>query len=582
MVNLIKGWKLNYLFLLLSLCLLSLTYGQDPNFHIYLAFGQSNMSGQADLVPADKTPDSRFVVLRAASHSGQTVGGFYPAVPPMGHSQSKMGIADFFGRKMTQELPASIKIGIANVAIGGQSIDLFDKATSPSYISKARNAKEWWIQYLDEYGGDPYKRIIQMGEIAKKEGVIKGILFHQGEADYQMTNWPNRVKKVYEDIIADLKLDPTKVPILIGELATTADGGDLGYRNGAVAEAANMIPNGHLISAAGCPALKETNYTLHFTRAGYQTFGERYAQKMIELLGSIGEPIVELTASPAEVSVGEQVKLKVSATTEKGNIVKLELKEGETLLEVASSASHTFILNNLSLGSHQITVIATDSQGNQGQASLKIQVNPIQIPYQGVAWAIPGKIEFEHYDECGNGCAYFDDSTGNKGGANFRMDEDVDIEECSDDGGGYNLGWVTAGEWVEYTVNVQNPGIYNMEIIAAAENANTISITSNGDELVKSVSIPSTGGWQIWQAVKVKDVKLKEGIQILRFTIGSDYVNLNYFFFEPAFLAIQAKNQIQNNVGPQKRLFYDKEKQSIFVRIEENGKTRFIDVKGNQ
>ncbi|NLG39514.1 MAG: carbohydrate-binding protein, partial [Fibrobacter sp.] len=469
------------LFLFLCICFLSMTYGQDPNFHIYLAFGQSNMSGQADPTAEDKTPDPRFFVLRAAKHSGQTVGQFYPGIPPMGHSQSKMGIADFFGRKMVQELPASIKIGIANVAIGGQSISLFDKATSASYISKARSANEWWIQYLDEYGGDPYKRIIEMGEIAKKEGVIKGILFHQGEADYQMADWPSRVKKVYDDIIADLKLDPTQVPILIGELATTAAGGDLGYRNDAVAEAANMIPNGHLISAADCPALKEASYTLHFTRAGYQTFGERYAQKMLELLGSLDGPVVELSVTSNEVSVGEQVSLEVNATAKKGTIVKLELKEGNILLEEKSVVPYTYILTSLSLGNHQITAIATDSEGNQGQASITIDVFPVQTPYQGVAHAIPGKVEFENYDDCGNGCAYFDDSAGNDGGASFRTEEDVDLEDCTDEGAGYNLGWATAGEWVEYTVDVKNPGTYNLVIRAASENANTISITSDGE-----------------------------------------------------------------------------------------------------
>ena len=73
----------------------------------------------------------------------------------------------------------------------------------------------------------------------------------------------------------------------MGELATTAAGGDLGWRNTAVAEAADLIPNGHLISAEGCPALKEPNYTLHFTREGYETFGKRYAEKMLELLNAM-------------------------------------------------------------------------------------------------------------------------------------------------------------------------------------------------------------------------------------------------------------------------------------------------------
>ena len=158
----------------------------------------------------------------------------------------------------------------------------------------------------------------------------------------------------------------------------------------------------------------------------------------------------------------------------------------------------------------------------------------------------------------------------------------MDLEDCTDEGAGYNLGWTTAGEWVEYTVNVQNPGTYNLVIRAASENANTISITSNGEELVKSVSILSTGGWQKWQDVTVKDVVLKQGIQVLRFTIGSDYVNLNYIDFVPISVAIQANNQILNNTTPQTRLFYDQEKQSVFIRIEKNGKIEFFDMKGNK
>lgn len=260
----------------------TLCYAQDPNFHIYLAYGQSNMSGQATVTAADKVTNPRFQVLRAANHSGQKVGEFYPAAPPMGHSQSKMGIVDFFGRAMIDSLPDSITVAVANVAIGGQSIDLFDKDRNTAYVQNAKNKGDtWWLQYFDEYGGDLHKRIVEMGKIAKQKGVIKGFLFHQGEADYQMNDWPSRVKKVYDDFIEELELDPEKVPILIGELAPT---GDLGWRNSAVAEAADLIPNGHLVSAKDCPALKETNYTLHFTREGYETFGRRYALKMLELL----------------------------------------------------------------------------------------------------------------------------------------------------------------------------------------------------------------------------------------------------------------------------------------------------------
>ncbi len=256
----------------------------DPNLHIYLCYGQSNMSGQGPYTDADNTVSSRFKVLRAANHSGQTVGELYPAAPPLGHSGSQMGPADFFGRKMVQELPNNITVAVANMSIGGQSIDLFDKATKESYINNARNNNEWWLPYLDQYGGDVYNRIIETGNRAKQIGVIKGILFHQGEADYNRDDWASKVKKVYDDIIADLNLNSNDVPILIGELLTTQQGGDLGWRNGTVAQAANSISNGHLISAANCPGLVEPNYTLHFTREGYQILGERYADKMLELL----------------------------------------------------------------------------------------------------------------------------------------------------------------------------------------------------------------------------------------------------------------------------------------------------------
>ena len=269
-------------FLTTALCVAALA--QDPNLHIYLAYGQSNMSGQATVTDSDRQTNPRFQVLRAGNHSNQKVGEFYPAAPPMGHSQSKVGIVDFFGRKMIKELPDSITVAVANVAIGGQSIDLFDKDRNKSYVQNAKNKGDtWWIQYLDEYGGDLYKRIVEMGKIAKQKGVIKGFLFHQGEADYQMNDWPKRVNKVYDDLIAELELDPEKTPILIGELAPT---GDLGWRNDAVKQAADLIPNGHLISAQGCPAIKEPSYTLHFSREGYQTFGERYAEKMLEILKS--------------------------------------------------------------------------------------------------------------------------------------------------------------------------------------------------------------------------------------------------------------------------------------------------------
>lgn len=365
--------KLNHLLkhalvLLAGMAMAFSANSQDPNLHIYLCFGQSNMSGQGPLEAGDNVVSDRFKVMRAANiGNGQTVGGFYPGVPPLGHSASQLGPADFFGRRMVELLPENITVAVANVAIGGQSINLFDKATNASYIQNARNASEWWIQYLDQYGGDPYARLIELGNIAKQQGVIKGILFHQGEADYQMSDWPNRVKKVYDDLIADLNLNSNEVPILIGELLTTEVGGDLGWRNTAVAEAANLIPNGHLISAAGCPMLPGDTYRLHFSREGYQILGGRYAETMFSLLGDVGTgPTVTIT-SPSAGEIFEDpasITISADATVDEGNIVSVDFYANDIFLQSAVSPPYNYTWTGVSAGTYEITAVAEDDAGN--------------------------------------------------------------------------------------------------------------------------------------------------------------------------------------------------------------------------
>jgi len=159
-----------------------------------------------------------------------------------------------------------------------------------------------------------------------------------------------------------------------------------------------------------------------------------------------------------------------------------------------------------------------------------------QGPYGGEAASIPGVIEFEHYDVGGNGFAYYDDSPGSETEVDFRTNEDVDIEECADEGGGYNLGYATAGEWLEYTIDVGQSGNYDLTIRAASDgDGKTIDLDLDGSELASGIAIPNTEGWQSWTSVEVESLYLEEGEHILRMTIGSaGYVNLNSMTFSLA------------------------------------------------
>jgi hypothetical protein len=185
-------------------------------------------------------------------------------------------------------------------------------------------------------------------------------------------------------------------------------------------------------------------------------------------------------------------------------------------------------------GTYTITAIATDNSGNKTtSAAIAITVTVPQGPYNGIVHPIPGTIQVEEYDLGGNGIAYNDAATGNTGGATFRTDEDVDLETCTDAGGGYNLGFATAGEWLEYTVNVVASGNYDLDLrVASNGTGRTVSVSMDGTTIANNVALPNTGAWQTWQTVTVKNVPLTAGQKVMRLTVGAtDYVNINYLKF---------------------------------------------------
>jgi|GEM_PF-946695 len=184
-------------------------------------------------------------------------------------------------------------------------------------------------------------------------------------------------------------------------------------------------------------------------------------------------------------------------------------------------------------GEYTMKAVAYDDQGNTAEDSITIKVNVQQAPFGGTPIEIPGKIEFENFDEGGNGFAYADSTAGNDSEANYRPGEDVDIQVCTDEGDGYNLGWVEAGEWLEYTVNVKTAGKYNILIRAASNGTGkTVSLSSDGTDIATNIAIPDTKGWQTWKDTVVYDINLNAGEQVIRLTVGDqDYINLNYMEF---------------------------------------------------
>lgn len=265
----------------------------DPNFYIYICFGQSNMEGNADWEVQDEGVDPRFQMLATCNFPERKVkgdntkkiparqkGNWYTAECPIVSPVGKLGPSDYFGRTMVEQLPDK-KIGVIAVAMGGSPIEMFDKDI---YQQKYQdNYNEWWAQIArNYYGENPYGRIIEMAKKAQEVGVIKGILLHQGCSNNGQEDWPDKVKKIYKDMLHDLGLRAKDVPIFVGETEYENMGGGCSWHNHVVAKIPEVIPTGHVVSAEGIPGNGTDPW--HFSAAGYRTFGKRYAEKVLDVM----------------------------------------------------------------------------------------------------------------------------------------------------------------------------------------------------------------------------------------------------------------------------------------------------------
>lgn len=285
-VNITK-MKLMIFLLVILLSLSRSVFSQDTNFYIFLCFGQSNMEGFPGIEQEDKSPvDDRFKVLAAVDFPSldRKKGNWYPAIPPLCRPSAGLCPADYFGRTLVSNLPPAIKVGIVNVSVAGCKIELFQKDTFQTYAS---TAPKWMTNIIYAYGGNPYQHLVEFAKLAQKDGVIKGILLHQGESNTNDKEWPNKVKDVYGGLLKDLNLEAHEVPLLAGEVVNADQKGACASMNAIIDDLPETIRTAHVISSKGCTSRPDH---LHFTPAGYRELGKRYAEKMLSLLAEKRRP----------------------------------------------------------------------------------------------------------------------------------------------------------------------------------------------------------------------------------------------------------------------------------------------------
>jgi beta-xylosidase len=289
------------------------------------------------------------------------------------------------------------------------------------------------------------------------------------------------------------------------------------------------------------------NVTASFTASGQHDVFLRWVGgsnsffvNTIKFLNVVGTPPVVSLTAPANNSTAttlQTVTLTANASDPDGTVSKVDFYDGNTLIGSDNSSPYSASWSGMSAGTHTLTAVATDNIGlSTTYSAVTVTVQGVQAPYNNIVHPIPGIIQTEEYDQGGNGLAYLDNTPGSEVTpvVSFRSNEDVDLEVCTDAGAGYNLGYATAGEWLEYTVNVQTAGNYDLDLrVACSGDGRTVSLSMDDVSIASNVAIPNTTGWQTWTTTSVKNIPLKAGQQIMRLTIGAtDYVNINFVEFK--------------------------------------------------
>ncbi|MGK0413731.1 MAG: endo-1,3(4)-beta-glucanase, partial [Polaribacter sp.] len=228
---------------------------------------------------------------------------------------------------------------------------------------------------------------------------------------------------------------------------------------------------------------------------------------------------------------GGSVNLSAVITGE--GVTTVEFFDGATSIGEATTAPYQIKASNLTLGVHGFFAkVFVNDQFNVTNI-VNVQVGE-QVPYTGAPIAIPGVIEPGFYDKfeggIGQNIAYIDTSIGNNG--DFRTEENVDAAQNTQEGA--IVGWTGAGEWIEYTIDVQTAGVYDMSFRYASGNSEgggPFHFEIEGKKVSPDIIVQNSGDWDTWGSESVTDIELIKGQQVLRLFIQNGEFNLGKMTF---------------------------------------------------
>lgn len=240
--------------------------------------------------------------------------------------------------------------------------------------------------------------------------------------------------------------------------------------------------------------------------------------------------------SPVAILGGETATITVDASSKTSSIANVKVYVNNLLVSTLTEAPYTFEYEATDQGHYTVMAIATDANGKSKTASYILNVNAKREPFAKAGpFTLPGVLQAEYYDKGGESAAYHDNDVDNQGDANFRTGEGVDIVNGN---GGRALGYTSTGEWVEYTIDVQEAGNYSFKATVSSGVNNSgfsINLNKNGKiTKLADIRVPQTGSnsWDTYRVVEgTLSQPLEAGEQILRIVITGSNCNIDKIQF---------------------------------------------------
>ena len=275
---------------------------------------------------------------------------------------------------------------------------------------------------------------------------------------------------------------------------------------------------------------KQERAALQWLREYMQTDAAKNAKSPFP--GMKKEASLYVKPQALRVAAGEPVPIEVNAALRTKGIQKIDFYVNDELVETMTEAPFALEYTPAEKGKYQLKAVLTADDGTTYERLSNITAFSQRSPHKG-AISLPGTLQFEDFDEGGEGFTFHDSDAQDEGKANYRTDnEGVDIVTGNN---GYALGYTATGEWLEYTVDVQQEGIYSFEAYASHGNnvqaGFTVSLVTDGQNTqLANVNVTQTDDNQ-WSTYKkftgTFSKSLPAGQQILRVAITGPYINLD-------------------------------------------------------